>query len=254
MSVYVVIRDYKPGDERGCQEVVQEATMSTVNTAFFSGLTREITFQVIILTSAMMFIFMGVPLHVCLGSIPAVVVLMYICVWSSHAFKAAQLHQDMGSIPRFYMSSEHTGFWVAEVYIKLLENWNPQFSEVVFISDVESQKMDFSAYRRRIVGTIAVTKSKNSEETAWMRRMGVMKKYRRKGIASALVDTALQFCFDHQYKYVELVTTECHDAARELYLNKGFELKQMYHKQIVGSLITVLNFELIYKLKTPESA
>ncbi|GLH09661.1 hypothetical protein R5R35_013523 [Gryllus longicercus] len=253
MSGFIVIRDYKPGDERNCQEVIRESTMSTVNTAFFSGLTREITFQVIILTSALMFIFLGVPFNICFGSIPVVIALMYVCVWLSHVFKAVQLNVDMGSIPRMYMSSEYTGFWVAEVYEKLMDIRNPQSLQFTIINSDESQKMDLSAYRKRIVGTIAVTRSHNNEDTAWIRRMGVVKSYQRKGIASALVDEVLRFCRDKCYQYVELVTTECHDAARELFLNKGFELKQMYHKQIVGSIITVQMFELMYKLKVAES-
>jgi hypothetical protein len=40
------------------------------------------------------------------------------------------------------------------------------------------------------------------------------------------------------------VTSECHDAAQELYPKKGFDLKQMYHKPIVGTIGTVQMYDL----------
>jgi hypothetical protein len=63
-SGVLLIRDYRPGDELSCSEVVHEGTMSTVNRAFFSALIREVTFQLMVLASAVMFIFMGLPLQV----------------------------------------------------------------------------------------------------------------------------------------------------------------------------------------------
>lgn len=64
-SGVLLIRDYRPGDELSCSEIVHEGTMSTVNKAFFSALIREVTFQLMVLASAVMFIFMGLPLQVC---------------------------------------------------------------------------------------------------------------------------------------------------------------------------------------------
>lgn len=52
-----------------------------------------------------------------------------------------------------------------------------------------------------------------------------------------------------EYETIDLVTTECHDAARELYMKKGFELRQLYHKQIIGTLVQVLMYE--FSLKVP---
>jgi GNAT superfamily N-acetyltransferase len=84
---------------------------------------------------------------------------------------------------------------------------------------------------------------------AWLRRMAVNPKYQRKGIASVLVDEALRFCKDKGYSGVELGTGECHDAARELYLKKGFDLKQMYHKPIFGTVVTIQMYHLVFHFK-----
>ncbi|XP_067005240.2 N-acetyltransferase family 8 member 3 [Anabrus simplex] len=252
MNHMVVIRYYKPGDELSCQEVVKQGTMSTVNAAFIAGLTREITFQIMILASALMFIFLGVPFTICFSTIPVVIVLMYVFIWMGHMYRVMEMNQDMCNIPRMYMSSQDTGFWVAEVYEPYFMTREP--SQVKYSITTEQRLKDSNtelpSFQKKIVGTIAVTKSRYDDNTAWLRRMAVNHRYQRKGIASALLDEALRFCKTRGYSTVELVTTECHDAARELYLKKGFELKQMYHKQVVGTLITILMYDFTYNLKS----
>jgi hypothetical protein len=116
MNHLVIIRYYRPGDELFCREIIKEGTMLTVNTACIAGLTREVTFQTMVLIAALMFIFLGVPFSVCIWSVPAVIILMYIVIWFGHTFKAIEITQNVSNIPRVYMSLEYTGFWVAEVH------------------------------------------------------------------------------------------------------------------------------------------
>ena len=40
--------------------------------------------------------------------------------------------------------------------------------------------------------------------------MAVKKAYRRRGVATRLVDEVIQFCTDQCYEGIELITTECH--------------------------------------------
>lgn len=252
MERYIIIRDYKPGDESQCYEIVKEGTMSTVNAAFIAGLSREITFQVMVLASAVMFIFLGIPIGFCLGSIPGVIVFMYICVWCGHKYKAVEMSQDLANIPRVYMSSDYTGFWVAEAYEPPLILGDKSLIKYTIVNEDEFKKrhLNQGSYFKKIVGTVALTRSRTSENCAWLRRMAVTHDYRRKGIASALLDEVFRFCHEKNYSGVELITTECHDVAREFYVRKGFELKHMYHKQLFGSLVTILMYELYYKVKT----
>lgn len=251
MEPFILIRDYKPGDELQCYEVVKEGTMATVNSAFIAGLTRELTFQLMVLLSALMFIFFGIPFGFCLGSIPGVIVFMYFCVWSAHKFKVVEMSHDISNISRLYMSSNYTGFWVAEAYESLqVESGKHNFKyPIVTKEELKKKGLNSGSYFKRIVGTIAITKSNTTEDCAWLRKMAVTRLYQRKGIASALLDEALKFCHERGYDGVDLITTECHDSAREFYVKKGFDLKQMYHKQIFGSLISILIYELHYKFK-----
>lgn len=252
MDHVIVIRDYRPGDELYCKEILREGTMSTVNTAFVAGLTREITFQAMVVTSAVMFIFMGVPLSVCLGSIPVVIVLMYIIIYLAHAVKTLEMMQDISNIPRFYMSSDYTGFWVAEACEPMFMTQDPKNAKYLVMTEHEMQLQSVklaSHLRKKIIGTIAVSRSRTEENAAWLRRMAVHPRYQHKGIGSKLIEEVLNFAAQKGYAAVELLTSECHNDARELYLKKGFELKQMYHKHVFGSLVSILIYELTVSLK-----
>uniref|UniRef100_A0A1B6J7M3 N-acetyltransferase domain-containing protein n=1 Tax=Homalodisca liturata TaxID=320908 RepID=A0A1B6J7M3_9HEMI len=245
---FIVIRDYKPGDEYQCREIVKEGTMATVNNAFFSLI--EVTFQLMVLSTAAMFIFFGLPFTVCLGSIPGVIIFMYMCVWAGHLFKSVELTQDLGNIPRVYMSSDSTGFWVAEAFEPVFMNNEPSHFKYSIFSEKEykHKQIDVSSYRKTLVGTVGIVKSQISEDCAWLRRMAVRPKYQCMGIGKALLNEALQFC-NEKYQGVELVTTEWHDSARTLYIKRGFQLKQMYHKQLLGSIVAILIYQLHYKVQ-----
>ncbi|XP_018910664.2 N-acetyltransferase family 8 member 3 [Bemisia tabaci] len=251
MKSYIVIRDYQPGDELQCQEVVKEGTMSTVNAAFFAGLTREITFELMVLMSALMFIFFGFPFSVCFASIPVVIALMYCCIYAGHSFKAMEMLGDLSNIPRVYMSNDHTGFWVAEVLEPCYNFTSPKNIDYSIISQKHFRclSLDLKQYRKKIIGTVGIVKSRNFENFAWLRRMAVSSGYQRKKVASSLLDEALRFCASKHYVAVELITTECHDSARSLYLKKGFELRQIYHKKYVCNIVSILIFNLYFNLK-----
>lgn len=45
---------------------------------------------------------------------------------------------------------------------------------------------------------------------AFLRRMAVKRVYRRRGIATRLLDEVIEFCTNRCLEGIELVTTECH--------------------------------------------
>ncbi|CAB3386009.1 Hypothetical predicted protein [Cloeon dipterum] len=245
----LLVRDYQPGDELSCAEIVHEGAMSTVNMAFLYALIREVTFQLMVLSSAVMFIFMGLPLTACLYVIPGVIVFMYLAVWGGHVFKALEQQQDARNVPRAYMSSENTGFWVAEVFEPFFTREVTGKLAVVSSIGLNSSGLDLTNCRRTVVGTVAVTRNNhNPEKVAWIKRLNVRSKYRHRGVGTALLSEALSFCRIRGYDEVELVTSECQDTARELCLKQGFDLKQMYHKPVFGPLATVAMYQLQCRL------
>ncbi|XP_046396247.1 uncharacterized protein LOC124163406 [Ischnura elegans] len=253
-NTIVVIRDFQPGDDVYCKELVREATMSTVNASFMTGLTQEITFQGIVICAAVMFIFLGVPLSYCLAAIPVFLFLMYIFIWLGHTMKAIELTQEMNNIARMYMSSKHTGFWVAEVYDPPLLlgglKKNLRF-ETVTEKEFLTRNINVNSSKKLVVGTVAIAKSRtHPDDCARLRRLSVAPLYRGHGIGTALTEVALSFCRSCGYTRTEAVTSECHDAARRLLMSKGFEMHQMYHRPILGRLVAVIMYELVLKFRS----
>jgi len=72
----------------------------------------------------------------------------------------------------------------------------------------------------RLVGMAAIKRV--DAETGRLRRMRVTAARRRRGIAQALLDTAVGFCRAHGYKRIVLDTTERQTAAHRLYERNGF--------------------------------
>lgn len=51
----------------------------------------QITFQAIVLTAAVMFIFLGYPIHYCVLSVPIVLIGAYMSIYASHSLKALEI-------------------------------------------------------------------------------------------------------------------------------------------------------------------
>jgi len=100
MSHIVIIRAFKPGDEAGCKKLIRDGVMSSFSATFCGMLFKEITFQLMILLSAIMFIFCGMPLTVCLSIVPIVVALMYAGTYVSFAAKLTEINEEITNIPR----------------------------------------------------------------------------------------------------------------------------------------------------------
>ena len=152
------------------------------------------------------------------------------------------------------MSNAFSCFWIAEAFEPYLMSRDPK--EVHYTVMTEQQfresNIDVSSQAKKIVGTIALSKSRTVEKGAWIKRLCVHRNYRRKGIASCLLNASVEFAIAQGYSSANIVASEYTEGGRELCLKKGFELKQMYHRPLIGTLITILMFELTYKIKPNE--
>ncbi|KAJ8688041.1 hypothetical protein QAD02_023836 [Eretmocerus hayati] len=254
MSHIVVIRPYKPGDEFNCRDLIKDGVLSSRNNAFMGNLLKEVTFQVMILSAAVMFIFFGMPLTVCLAVLPMVVFLTYFVTYIAFAAKSMEVDQEVSNIARTYMSNAFSCFWVAEAFEPGMMIRSPSSAHYTVMTDKQFQdsNIDVSSQRKKIVGTVGLLKSHSLDKGAWIKRLCVHQLYRRKGIASCLLNVAIDFAMKQGYSCANVVASEHTEGGRELCLKKGFELKQMYHKPIFGSLITVLMYEFTYQIKPGE--
>lgn len=149
------------------------------------------------------------------------------------------------------MSNAFSCFWVAEAFEPYLMNRLPKDVQYNIMTEQQfrNSNIDVSLHVKKIVGTIALSKSRRLDKGAWIKRLCVHKQYRRKGIASCLLNVAIGFAINQNYICTNLVASEYTEGGRELCFKKGFELQQMYHKSIFGSLLTVLMYELTYQIK-----
>ncbi|XP_011865570.1 PREDICTED: probable N-acetyltransferase CML3 [Vollenhovia emeryi] len=254
MSHIVIVRAFKPGDEVGCTELIRDCVMSSLGTTFRGMLFKEITFQLLIMLSAIMFIFFGLPLTVCLSVVPVVVALTYAGTYVSFAAKMTEINGEVTNIPRLYMSNAFSCFWVAEAFEPYLTMRRPEEARYTIMTEKQFSQvnLDASLQARKIVGTVGLCKSHRLDRSAWIKRLCVHERYRRKGIAACLLNEAVQFAIDAGYSCANIVASEYTEEGRELCFKKGFELKQMYHKSILGPHLTILMYELTYRIKPTE--
>ncbi|XP_063988262.1 N-acetyltransferase family 8 member 3-like [Diachasmimorpha longicaudata] len=251
MSHVVVIRGYKPGDELHCRDMIKDVIMASFTTAFIANLLKEATFQLMLLCAAIMFIFFGLPLSVCLLVIPIVVVIIYAGTYLGFVMIAAEANQEITNVPRMYMSNAFSCFWVAEAFQPHLMMRSPKDYHYTVMTEKQFREgnVDVSSLARKIVGTVGLLKSYKVHKGAWIKRLYVEEKYRRKGIGTLLLSTALHFAINEGYSCADLLVSEYAEGGRELCSKSGFDLKQMYHRQVVGPMVNYLLYELTYQIK-----
>jgi len=261
----VLIRKYRYGDEKAIIRLVNEGTMVTVNPFFLRAATREVIAQVILMFAAILFIVVGTSLKYSLLAIPITLVTLYIGIYVGHWGKANKTHTDLLDIPQKYLEREKCGFWVAI----LLDGNNPSppstsssssssssnIKHYAFVSedkDANENDIENSLFpsNENLIGTLAIDIKQDPdmkeppESVALLKRMAVSKKHQRRGIASAMMDIALDHCRSFKYRAIELITTEHHEAARNLYARKGFELIASFEKNFVFGLVSITLYRL----------
>ena len=107
MSHVVVIRPYRQGDEFNLVEMIKDGVMSSMNSTFFGNLLKEITFEVMILLAAVMFIFVGMPLTACiLLIIPIVILLTYVGTFIAFTTKSMEVQSEVMNISRYILLNQ----------------------------------------------------------------------------------------------------------------------------------------------------
>lgn len=136
------------------------------------------------------------------------------------------MNTDMSDISKHYLSGRGSCFWVAEA-------------------------------EGRVVGAVGALPVKDptlSREHLELFRLSVDSGFRGQGIAKALVRTVLQFGQDEGYRAVVLSTSKVQFAALGLYRSMGFRRKREYFYNLLGRLIHVSIFQLIYHLPSSEGS
>lgn len=272
---FIVIREYRPADDIACRELIKNYVMSFATGAFVSCLFREVSktqkknkkkiklgliqnqivtkhnfisfrqifIQLIVLVAALMFIFLGVPLMFCLASVPIVCIILFGSVYTTYFGKA----MDLASQPM------HTA-WVAEAYepfLLSLTNHQQRAFNIVQEDSILPNDIEVNRMRRQIVGFVSIGPHKGMDNSGWLNRLSIMSKYSFDKVAEPLIQRVLKHGHDQHLDSIEATTTECQFDNRELLLKMGFGMKQIYHKQVLGSnSLRVMKSQLGIDLRT----
>ncbi|XP_076619403.1 uncharacterized protein LOC143340892 isoform X2 [Colletes latitarsis] len=152
MSHIIVIRSYRPGDEINCKEIVKAGVMSSLNLTFIGIALKELTFQLMILFAAIMFIFFGLPLTVCLLVIPIVIISVYVGTYIGFTMKAMEVNEEVSNIPRIFMSNAFSCFWVAEAFEPYLMTESPKNVHYTIMTEQQfrDSNIDISSQVKKI--------------------------------------------------------------------------------------------------------
>jgi len=227
MELKYTVRAYREGDEVGVKAVLHEAAFSNIWPGICVSVSAP-TFRYFtaVLVGVAVLVFRGSVMS-CLAClcVPFVFVSLGHCIVAVYYVYGPPLF-DLNDISGNYQSSDNTNFWVAET---------------------------LAAHGKQIVGTIAIVSSlrgmTHNTGVAYLRRMSVLKSCRRRGVANRLLETAMQFCKEHNYVQIELITTKVHQAAMQLYLNSGFYCRSYKPHYYLHGLVAIWTYELVYSLR-----
>jgi GNAT superfamily N-acetyltransferase len=114
------------------------------------------------------------------------------------------LDSDILAIDESYNKSNGSCFWVAETVVNDYD-----------YSNTYQQKQN-------ILGTTGVRNLKQFESTCELKRMYVLRDFRRLGLGQKLLDIAIDFARSVGYSRIVLDSSKALNPARALYLKNGF--------------------------------
>lgn len=132
-----------------------------------------------------------------------------------------------------------TTCWIAEAYEPYstslsISNKNTNY-DIIHESCLQSNDPEVRRMKRSIVGTISIDDHRCLHDSGWLSHFAVRPDFNFEAAAEALIVHALKHAVDLQMKNVEMTTTECQMQLREVLTKIGFDIRQIYHRRIMGN-------------------
>lgn len=130
-----------------------------------------------------------------------------------------------------------TNCWIAEAYepfqLAFSQNTHRDYDifheEQIVIDDLEVNRL-----RRTFVGAIMIDTHRSLPNAGWISHFAISPAHKFDTIAEPLINRVLKYGIDRDMSSVETATTECQCDYRELLLKMDFQIKQVYHRQVLG--------------------
>ncbi|XP_030373999.1 uncharacterized protein LOC115623672 [Scaptodrosophila lebanonensis] len=243
MQPFIVIRDHREDDELKCQELVRDYVMSFATKSFYCFCFREITLQFIVITWALLFIFLGVPLIFCALTIPGCIFFLFLGTYSSFYAKAVEHIRLKPS----------TKSLVAECYEPFIFRCSPNEASYDIFMEKAPYENDFlRKFRRKIVATVSVKNHNAVYNAAFIYRFAIAPLYPHQKIMEPMISLVSKNCVNAGFATLECTVSEWQESERDFYDSLGFATRQIYHKQIIGSSLTVMKTQMTYNLRTDD--
>ena len=232
----MTIRPWSPADTPTVRKIMKSGIIDNIQPAFVTYCCKStfiaLTFASSILISA---IIQGSPMPNAKLFFWSTAVALAIFVLTYSLLMVAGLlyfHlfcRDLDDIGAEYMKAGRSHFWVAEL--------DQAIVGIVALVDTAAKRCDNSN----------MTKF-HDRRVAWLRRLAVVKDYRRCGVAQALVDECVKYCHRNDFDSIQLITTEMQEASMRLFKRLNFTLLSFKPYQY-AKVVTVWTYEFIYNLR-----
>ncbi|XP_035726814.1 uncharacterized protein LOC118443644 isoform X6 [Vespa mandarinia] len=251
MRKFIVIRTYNDEDESVCIELLKASVMFSLNHTFIGILFGINIMRVVnIATIVLMLILMhkGLPLFYSIMVIFIPGIILYISLYLKFLYEARLVGFEVFEIPRIYRRDNSSRFWVAEAYEDLSLIDQEQHHQYTFMTEENLNEctFDVSQHNKKIVGIMSVCKSNFEPKGALIKRLYVQTNYRRKGIGSQFMNTAMYFAEEHGFGCVKAIIIEFQKALIDFYNAKGFDLRIVCRQSL---LFSIMMYKYIYKTK-----
>ena len=215
MSIH--IKSWAPEFTTDVYYVLKEASYSNLWNGYISILGKTWVITGVLSASMYIFIYSGSLLY-CVATILSMCITVYLTLMiGTWYYLYGPPLADMNDVKKNYLDEPDNHFWIAE-------------------------------RREEIVGTISITKKQEAsqDKVAFLRRMAVLEDMRRCGVGRRLLEHALTFCKERNYTRIDLITTDVHQAARELYEKMGFKQVGYRPYKYLFGLVNIWTYEYTY--------
>ncbi|XP_046838931.1 uncharacterized protein LOC124433226 isoform X1 [Vespa crabro] len=248
MRKFILIRTYNDEDESVCIELLKASVMNTLNHTFIRillgiNIMRVVYFATIVLMIILMYT--GIPLFYSIMVIFIPAIILYISLYVKFLYEARLVGFEVFEIPRIFPNDDSSRFWVAEAYEDHSFIDQEQDQQYLFMTEENLNEctFDVSQHNKKIVGIMSVCKCNCEPRGALIKRLYVQTKYRRKGIGSQFINTAMNFAEEYGYECVKAIINEFQKVLANFYDAKDFDLRILYDQSI---LLSIMTYEYTY--------
>ncbi|XP_035726820.1 uncharacterized protein LOC118443644 isoform X11 [Vespa mandarinia] len=249
MQKCILIRTYRDEDKLFCKKLLEASVMNQLNhtyIGFLLGLNimRIVNILSIVLMSLLMYT--GIHKIYCIIVIFIPEIILYISLYAKFLYEARIVGNEADEISRIYTVSNSCCFWIAEECKDYSLNRSEQDQRYIFMTEEKLNEcnIDISQHNKKIVGILAVYKKNLEPTVAWIKRLYVQNKYRRKGIGSQLLNQATHFAEEHRFECVKTISSQFQKVLINFYNTRNFNVKILRGKSF---LISVTMYEYIFR-------